>query len=131
VLAEADGGAPELVLIATGSEVWVALAARELLQAEEVPTRLVSLPCWELFAEQDRAYRDQVLPPQVTARLAVEAASPFGWREWVGDAGDVVGVDRYGASAPGEEVLRRYGLTAENVAARARLLLQRAKGALT
>jgi transketolase len=131
VLAEADGGAPELVLIATGSEVWVALAARELLQAEEVPTRLVSLPCWELFAEQDRAYRDQVLPPQVTARLAVEAASPFGWREWVGDAGDVVGVDRYGASAPGEEVLRRYGFTAENVAARARLLLQRAKGALT
>ena len=132
VLAEAgaDGEArPDLLLIATGSEVWVAMAARELLEAEGIATRVVSMPCWELFAEQDRAYRDQVLPPAVTARLAVEAASEFGWRQWVGDAGEVVAVDRFGASAPGELVLERYGFTAENVATRARLLLQRAKGA--
>jgi len=132
VLAEAGSGAavrPELVLIATGSEVWLALAARERLEAEGIATRVVSMPCWELFAEQDQAYRDQVLPPEVKARLAVEAASAFGWREWVGDAGDVVAVDRFGASAPGDLVLHHYGFTAENVAARARLLLQQAKGA--
>jgi transketolase len=132
VLAEAGAGGevrPDLLLIATGSEVWVAMAARELLEADGIATRIVSMPCWELFAEQDRAYRDQVLPPGVTARLAVEAASEFGWRQWVGDAGGVVAVDRFGASAPGELVLERYGFTAENVATRARLLLQRAKGA--
>ena len=118
------GVRPELILVATGSEVWVALAARDLLEAEGVATRVVSMPCWELFADQDQAYRDQVLPPGARARLAVEAASPFGWREWVGDAGDVVGVERFGASAPGDQVLEQYGFTAENVAARARALLQ-------
>jgi len=105
--------------------VWVALAARDLLEAEGVATRVVSMPCWELFSEQDQAYRDQVLPPGVRARLAVEAASPFGWREWVGDAGEVVGVERFGASAPGEEVLEHYGFTADNVAGAARALLER------
>jgi transketolase len=129
VLAEAGapGGAatPDLILIATGSEVWVSLAARDLLEAEGVATRVVSMPCWELFSEQDQAYRDRVLPPGVRARLAVEAASPFGWREWVGDAGDVVAVERFGASAPGEEVLEHYGFTAGNVAGAARALLER------
>jgi transketolase len=129
VLAEAgaagDAATPDLILIATGSEVWVCLAARDLLEAEGVATRVVSMPCWELFSEQDQAYRDQVLPPGVRARLAVEAASPFGWREWVGDAGDVVGVERFGASAPGEEVLEHYGFTAGNVAGAARALLER------
>jgi transketolase len=132
VLAEAgvgDGAGgdvqPELILIATGSEVWVALAARDLLEAEGVATRVVSMPCWELFGEQDQAYRDHVLPPGARARLAVEAASPFGWREWVGDAGEVVGVEHFGASAPGEEVLEQYGFTADNVADRARAMLRR------
>lgn len=132
VLAEAGAGGdagsdvrPDLILIATGSEVWLALAARDLLEAEGVATRVVSMPCWELFSEQDQAYRDQVLPPGVRARLAVEAASPFGWREWVGDAGEVVGVERFGASAPGEEVLEHYGFTVDNVAGRARALLER------
>jgi transketolase len=127
VLAEAGSGEalPALILIATGSEVWVAMAAREALEADGIGTRVVSMPSWELFSEQDRAYRDQVLPPAVPARLAVEAASPFGWREWVGDVGDVVGVDHFGASAPGELVLEKYGFTAENVADRARALLGR------
>jgi transketolase len=129
VLAEAGSGAaegaPELILIATGSEVWVTMAAREALEADGIATRVVSMPSWELFSGQERAYRDQVLPPAVLARLAVEAASPFGWREWVGDVGEVVGVDHFGASAPGELVLEKYGFTAENVADRARALLGR------
>jgi transketolase len=128
VLAEAGGEAgtrADLILIASGSEVWLALAARDLLEAEGVATRVVSMPCWELFSQQEQAYRDEVLPPDWRARLAVEAASPFGWREWAGDAGEVVGVERFGASAPGEEVLEHYGFTADNVAKRARALLDR------
>jgi transketolase len=126
--AERDGTAtaPELLLLATGSEVSVALDAREQLQDAGLAVRLVSMPCWELFQDQDQDYRDRVLPPTVTARLAVEAGSPFGWREWVGAAGDVVAVDHFGASAPGEEVLERLGFTADNVAARARAVLDRA-----
>jgi transketolase len=126
VLADADGGgSPDLLLIATGSEVWVALEARERLQAEGVATRVVSMPCWELFAEQDQGYRDQVLPPAVRARLAVEAAATFGWERWVGEDGEVVGVDHFGASAPGTTVLEKLGFTPDNVADRARDLLRR------
>jgi transketolase len=130
VLAEAerDGARaqPELILLATGSEVSVALDARERLMADGLAVRLVSMPCWELFQAQDKAYRDEVLPPAVTARLAVEAGSPFGWSQWVGPAGDIVGIDHYGASAEGAEVLERFGFTADNVAARARAVLERA-----
>jgi len=125
VLADAEGGDPRLVLIATGSEVWVALEARERLQAEGVPTRVVSMPCWELFEDQDQAYRDQVLPPAVPARLAVEAAASFGWSRWVGDRGEVVARDDFGASAPGALVLEKFGFTPDNVADRARALLGR------
>ena len=125
VLAEAAGGAPRLLLLATGSEVWVALGARERLQADGVPTRVVSMPCWELFEEQDQAYRDQVLPPAVRARVAVEAAATFGWSRWVGEQGEVVGIDHFGASAPGELVLEQFGFTPDNVAARARAVLDR------
>jgi transketolase len=130
VLAEAErDGAPaqpELILLATGSELSVALDARAQLQDGGLAVRLVSMPCCELFADQDQAYRDEVLPPAVTARLAVEAASPFGWREWVGSAGDVVGVDHFAISADGAEVLERFGFTAANVATRARAVLDRA-----
>ena len=106
MLAEASGGEPELILLATGSEVWVALAAREELeQREEIPTRVVSMPCWELFEAQDLDYRDQVLPPRVTARLAVEAGSTALWHRWVGTLGGVVGIDHFGASAPGGTLL--------------------------
>ena len=128
VLAEADGGQPRLVLIATGSEVWVALEARERLQADGIPTRVVSMPCWELFEDQDQDYRDQVLPPGVQARVAVEAASSFGWSRWVGEHGEVVSRDDFGASAPGELVLEKFGFTPGNVADRARSLLGRLEG---
>jgi len=127
VLRDASASVPALLLLASGSEVWLALAARERLEGDGIPTRVVSMPCWELFAEQDQAYRDQVLPPSVTARLAVEAASPFGWREWVGDGGDVLGVDHFGASGPGGQVLDAYGFTPDEVTARARALLDRRK----
>jgi transketolase len=133
VLADDDGGqpspggarGPDLVLIATGSEVWVALEARQRLQAEGIATRVVSMPCWELFAEQDQGYRDEVLPPSVRARVAVEAAATFGWERWVGDDGEVVGIDHFGASAPGATVLEKFGFTPDDVADRARALLGR------
>jgi transketolase len=126
VLAEASGGEPELILLATGSEVWLALAAREELeQREEIPTRVVSMPCWELFEAQDPDYRDQVLPPRVTARLAVEAGSTALWHRWVGTLGGVVGIDQFGASAPGGTLLAKFGFTEDNVVERALAVLHR------
>jgi len=104
-----------VVIIATGSEVGLALAARERLAGQGVAARVVSMPCWSLFARQDAAYRASVLPPAVTARVAVEAGVTFGWREHVGDRGEVVGLDRYGASAPGEVLLEKFGLTVDAV----------------
>src|SRR6202035_1249830 len=101
------------ILIGTGSEVHVCLAARDQLQAKGVPTRVVSLPCWSIFEAQGRAYRDDVLPPQVTARVAVEAASVFGWERYVGDRGAVVGMTRFGASAPADVLFREFGFTGE------------------
>jgi transketolase len=123
VLAEAEGGAPQLLLLATGSEVHLALAARQLLAADGVRARVISLPSWELFATQPQAYRDEVLPPGIAARLAIEAASPFGWERWVGPRGDVLGLDRFGESGPAEDVARALGFTPENAAARAREVL--------
>ena len=123
ILADAEGGAPDLLLLATGSEVALALAAREKLAGRGIRARVVSLPSWELFDEQERDYREAVLPPQVTVRLAIEAGSPFGWQRYTGCAGDMVGVERFGASAPGEVVLREYGFTVENVCRRALALL--------
>jgi len=107
---------PRLILMATGSEVHLALGAKEILEKEKgVPTRVVSMPSWELFAGQPPTYRDSVLPPQVRARVAVEAGTALGWHRWVGDAGAVIGIDRFGASAPGGEVMKRFGFTVENV----------------
>ena len=124
VLLDTRPGLPDLVLVASGSEVHVALDAASLLRSEhELSVRVVSMPSWELFEQQDDPYRRAVFPPDIPARLAVEAASSFGWPRWVGDAGAVLGVDRFGASAPGSVVLERYGLTAENVAVRALALL--------
>jgi len=128
VLAEAAGAGgskttPKLILIATGSEVALVLEARETLQKDGIPTRVVSLPCWELFEEQSEEYRNGVLPPTVTARLAVEAGARLGWDRYVGSHGDVLGLDRFGASAPGDAALRELGFTAANVVARARALL--------
>jgi transketolase len=123
VLLDAPGGAPEIIVIGTGAETDLAAKAVEKLQAEGIKARAVSMPSWELFAAQDQAYRDSVLPPSVHARLAVEAGCREGWERWVGDRGSGVGVNRYGASAPGELVLEKYGFTVENVVAQAKALL--------
>ncbi|MCZ2820814.1 transketolase [Modestobacter sp. VKM Ac-2977] len=126
VLAEASNGQPEVVLMGTGSEVQIAVAAREQLEAQGVPTRVVSLPCWEWFAEQDQAYREQVLPPSVKARVSVEAGVPMGWREFVGDAGRIVGLNHYGASASYSKLYEEFGLTEDAVVAAARESIQAA-----
>ena len=123
VLAEAEGGPARVILIGTGSEVGICVAAREQLQKDGVPTRVVSMPSLELFRRQDAGYQGQVLPKSVTARVAVEAASPFGWREWVGERGAIVGIETFGASAPYERIYQEFGLTPENVAATAKGLL--------
>jgi transketolase len=123
VLSDAAGGAPKAVLIATGSEVHLALAAQVLLSKEGVPTRVVSMPCWEAFEAQPAGYRDTVLPPALTARVSVEAGVTFGWRRWVGDRGVTVGLDRFGASSPGETNMEKLGFTPEKVAAAVRSAL--------
>jgi transketolase len=120
VLAEASGGTPEVILMGTGSEVQIAVAARERLEADGVPTRVVSVPCVEWFAEQDDAYKNEVFPPSVRARVSVEAGVPMGWREFVGDAGRIVGLTHYGASAAYTVLYEQFGLTDEAVVAAAR-----------
>ena len=125
VLADAGTKPLKMILVATGSEVSLALEGRKLLEAKGVGTRVVSMPSWELFAEQPQSYREEVLPPSVKARLAIEAASPFGWREYVGKQGAILGITGFGASAPGPVVMEHYNFTAENVAARAEALLPR------
>ncbi|MGW0615715.1 transaldolase [Streptomyces sp. NPDC002788] len=120
VLFEADGGKSHVVLIATGSEVHLAVAAREQLQAEGIRTRVVSMPSVEWFEEQDREYRDSVLPPSVKARVAVEAGVGLTWHKYVGDAGRIVSLEHFGASADGKVLFREFGFTAEAVAAAAR-----------
>jgi transketolase len=117
------GTSPAVILIATGSEVSLALAAHDVLARDGIASRVVSMPSWELFEAQPQAYRDAVLPPQVRARVSIEAASPFGWERYVGRDGVVIGVDRFGASAPGPTVMREYGFTAEHVVTAARQLL--------
>ncbi|KND41489.1 transketolase [Streptomyces stelliscabiei] len=120
VLFDASNGAPEVVLIATGSEVHVAVEARERLEADGVPTRVVSMPCVEWFEEQDQGYRESVLPPSVKARVAVEAGIGLTWHKYVGDAGRIVSLEHFGASADGKVLFQEFGFTAENVAAVAR-----------
>ena len=124
VLNDAPDGKPRLILIGTGSELGLVVAAGRKLQGEGVAVRVVSMPSWDLFDAQSQQYRDSVLPPDVHARLAVEAGSTQGWHRYVGDRGDVIGVDRFGASAPGDEVLTQYGFNTDEVCRRARVLLQ-------
>ncbi len=125
VLAEASGSAPEVILIASGSEIGIALEAKDDLEAAGTPARVVSMPSWFLFAQQDESYRDHVLPPGARARVAVEAGSTFGWARWLGDAGTAVGIDHFGASAPAETLYERFGVTTESVVAAARASLQK------
>ncbi|GAB6936172.1 MAG: transketolase [Bacillota bacterium] len=125
VLADAESGTPDAILIATGSEVSLALEAKERLAAEGVAVRVVSMPSWELFEAQPEEYRRAVLPPEVTARVAVEAAHPMGWERYVGPQGAVIGIDRFGASAPGARVMQAFGFTADNVVATVKRVLGR------
>ena len=120
-----SSSSPDLLLIGTGAEVGLALEAGRKLAAEGTATRVVSMPCWELFERQPLEYRESVLPPDVRARLAVEPGVALGWAQWVGDAGDVIAIDGFGASAPGPTVLERYGYYLDNVVARAAALLER------
>ena len=122
VLRDAEGGAPQVVIMASGSEVAIAVDAQQKLAAQKVRARVVSMTSMELFAAQSQAYRDSVLPAGVR-RIAVEAAHPMSWYRWVGDNGTIVGIERFGASAPFQEIYRQFGLTAENVVARAQALL--------
>ncbi len=124
VLADASDGRPRIILIATGSEVHVALEARQRLASKEIAARVVSMPSWELFEQQPDSYRDEVLPPSVTARLAIEAASPHGWHRYVGLRGGVIGMTRFGASAPYQVLMEKFGFAAENVVSRAVELLR-------
>lgn len=123
VLADSPTGTLDVILIGTGSEVHVALDARAQLEGEGIGARVVSLPSWELFSQQDQEYRDEVLPPGTAARVAVEAASPFGWERWVGERGAIVGIDRFGASAPGGLALAKLGITPEHVVQAARSVM--------
>ncbi|MGZ6266603.1 MAG: transketolase, partial [Candidatus Limnocylindrales bacterium] len=118
VLRDASGDAarPDLIVIGTGSELQLAIGAAEALEKDGIRTRVVSLPCWERFEAQDAAYRETVLPRAVHKRLTVEALSPFGWERYAGDDGAIVGIDHFGASAPGDEIMRRFGFTIERVA---------------
>jgi transketolase len=126
VLAEASGGTPQVILMGTGSEVQLAVAARETLEAAGVPTRVVSLPCREWFDAQDAGYREEVLPPSVRARVSVEAGIAMSWRDLVGDAGESVSLEHFGASAPFEVLYEQFGLTAEAVVTAAKRSLDRA-----
>jgi transketolase len=120
VLADCDGGEPDLILIATGSEVQLALGAHETLSGEGIRSRVVSLPCWEIFDRQDQSYHDEVLPPSVSARVAIEEASPQGWERYVGSAGEIIGMTTFGQSAPFADVEAEFGFTPDKVAEVAR-----------
>jgi len=130
VIWESDeaNGVPDLLLLASGSEVHVALEAARRLDGEGVHGRVVSMPCWELFEAQTQGYRDQVLPPDVKARVSVEAGVELGWSKWVGDEGDSISIERFGASAPGPTVLAELGVSVDNVVARALALRERVSG---
>jgi transketolase len=126
ILAEAAEGMPKVILIATGSEVSIAVEARELLEAEGIPTRVVSMPCWEWFNAQDASYRQEVLLPSVKARVSIEAAAALGWREWVGESGETVSLDHYGASAAAGVLFEQFGFTPDRVVAAAHASLAKA-----
>ena len=125
VLAGGENPHPDVILIATGSEVSVAVQAHGLLTTDAIQSRVVSMPSWELFERQPQAYRDAVLPPSVRARVSIEAASPFGWERYVGSEGAIIGTTHFGASAPGPVVMREFGFTPEHVVATAKALLNR------
>jgi transketolase len=119
---------PDVILIATGTEVHICTRSADLLEGDGIATRVVSMPCMEHFAAQDQEYQDEILPPSVRARVSVEAASTLGWHRWVGSFGEAIGMEGYGASAPAGALYKHFGLTAERVAERARAVFERVKG---
>jgi transketolase len=123
ILADAPGAKPDVILIGTGSELSLVVGAKEKLTEKNIRARVVAMPSWELFDQQPQAYRETVLPNTVRARLAVEAALPLGWHRYVGDGGDIIGVERFGASAPGNVVMEKFGFTVNHVVERAAALL--------
>ena len=123
ILADADGGKPQVILIGTGSELSLCVDAYEKLKQEGIRARVVSMPSWDIFEKQDQSYRDQVLPPDITARLAVEAGSTMGWAQYVGTKGRVIGMHTFGASAPLKDVMKKFGFTVDNVLKNARELI--------
>jgi transketolase len=125
VLADAPDGKPEVILIASGSEVILAVQAHEKLLTEGIRSRVVSMPSWEIFEDQSREYRDSVLPPEVEERVAVEQASTFGWERYVGAKGRVIGMHTFGASAPLKELQKKFGFEPDQVVAAAKELLER------
>jgi transketolase len=125
IISEAESGKPDVILIGTGSEVALCMKAQEKLKGYGVKARVVSMPSWSLFAAQDESYRESVLPKALKKRVAIEAASPLGWREWAGDEGTIIAIDHYGASAPGGEILKHFGFTAEHVTSAALRLFGR------
>jgi transketolase len=125
VLADAEGGTPDVILIGTGSEVSLCVAAHEHLTRDGIRSRVVSMPSWELFDDQPQAYRDAVLPPAVTARVSVEQASSIGWERYVGSGGRIVGMRTFGASAPLKELQKKFGFEPERIAAAARSVIGR------
>src|SRR6185437_4760912 len=129
VLADAGGSAPDVILIATGSEVSMALEAHAQLTTDGIRSRVVSMPSWELFDAQPQSYRDAVLPPSVRARVSIEAASPFGWERYVGLEGAIISVTGFGASAPGPTVMREFGFTPEHIVETAKAVLQQTASA--
>jgi transketolase len=126
ILADAKDGKPDLLLLATGSEVALCIQAYEALTAEGVQVRVVSMPSWDLFERQSQAYRDSVIPPDVTARVSVEEASTFGWSRYVGPMGESIGMHTFGASAPLKDLQRKFGFTPERVVAAAQAQLAQA-----
>jgi transketolase len=115
ILADSENDQPDVILMGSGSEVYRAMEAKEKLADKNIDARVVSMPSWELFRQQDEAYREQVLPKDITARVSIEAAASQGWREWVGTEGAIIGVDRFGASAPYETIFQEYGITSDRM----------------
>lgn len=123
VVSDAAGGKPQAQILATGSEVQLAVAAQKALAEEGIQVRVISMPSWDLFEKQSKEYKNSVILPEVKARLAIEMAHPFGWERYTGDQGDILAIDRFGASAPGDRVIKEYGFTVENVVSKVKAML--------
>ncbi len=128
ILANSSSAKPEIILMATGSEVHLALEVYERLRNEGIGVRVVNMPSWELFEKQPEQYRSEILPPEITVRMSIEAGVTLGWHKYAGLGGEIVGIDHFGASAPGKTVLKEFGFTSENVLDRIKALLAERRG---